>query len=226
LLILSVGTTPAPFIQTTDETSIPLALVGKTEIALIIGTGPSRQVAIASTSTGRIVRRLPGIDGATVTRLASSPDGRILYYGDAGKIWSVAATGGESRLIRDGDSVAVDPGGRYLIIQVNEDSGVKLVHVPLDGTPERALDFPGVRLTDMPLMPNAIREDGAILKAISLRDSFFFGAALLNPETGSVERISVPPDMDVFHLGWTPDGEILISAHLMKSILWRFTPVN
>jgi hypothetical protein len=190
-------------------------------VAFVIGSGDTRQVAVASITDGRIVRRVAGIDGHSVASIAPSPDGKTLYFVTAGKVWSVPAVGGEAKFIRDGDSVAADPNGRYLVVQLNEADAIRLVHVPLDGQPERPLSFPGVPFAQVPITPNAIRGDGAIVK--SLGTSWFWELGVLHPDTGKVDRLPLP-ELDVHYPGWTSNGDIVVSTFPIQSSLWRFTP--
>jgi hypothetical protein len=226
LVAVKDGGEAVPFVQTNEETSSPVALVGRDEVAFIVGSGTTRQLAIASIISGQIVRRLSGVDAANVARLASSPDGRTLYFVVSGKIWSMPSAGGEPRFIRDGDSVAVDPHGQYLVVQLNEDNGVRLVRKPFDGTPETPLNFPGVRLVQMPLAPNAVATDGTIVKVVSSSNSSFWSAAVLHPDTGKADRIVIPPGRDVWATGVAPDGGIVVSAYPVRSTLWRFKPAS
>ncbi len=58
LVVARPGEDPTPFAQTTEETSGPVAIIGKDEVAFVIGSGTSRKVAAASASDGRVIRRL------------------------------------------------------------------------------------------------------------------------------------------------------------------------
>jgi hypothetical protein len=51
--------------------------------------------------------------------------------------------GGEPRKVRAGCYVAVDPAGRYLLVQVSENPIIRLIQVPLDGGAERELPRTG-----------------------------------------------------------------------------------
>lgn len=224
LVVAKPGEDPFPFAQTTEETSGPVTMIGKDEVAFVIGSGPSRKVAIASAADGRLIRRLAQIDGAIIQELASSPDSKTLYYAATGKIWATPSNGeGEPRLIRDGDSFAVDPAGKYVVVQLNEKDSVRLVRVFLDGTPEQPLIFPGVRLASIPIAANAVRADGVILKSLAV-SSWDWAAGLLHPGTGKVERISLRSSLDVHYPTWSSDGRILLFGYLSEGTLWRFKP--
>jgi hypothetical protein len=225
LLIGKPGTDPMPFLQTSEETSGPVAMVGKDELAFVIGKRAQRKVAlgIASISDGRIQRRLSKVDAVDIGALAASPDGQTLYYTLNGRLWSVPASDGEPRMIRQGvGSFAVDPQGKYLVVEVYEKDGNRLVRVPLDGRTETPLSFPGVRLAYQ-LTTNAIRSDGAIVSPLAV-SSFNWALGLLHPDTGKVERLAIDPSFDVHQPGFLPDGRILVAGYGFKSTLWRFTP--
>lgn len=65
---------PQPFVQTTEETSGPVVMVGSSEVAFLLGAGPAAQLAIASAADGRIVR---GWRRPTVHRFRRSPPRRM-----------------------------------------------------------------------------------------------------------------------------------------------------
>jgi hypothetical protein len=182
-----------------------------------------RQIAIASVSDGRILRRLTKVT-SEVSVLAASPDGQTLYYIANRQLWSVPAADGEPRMMRRADSVAVDPHGKYLIVELWEKDGGHLVRVPLDGKPDTPLSFPGVRLAAA-LTPNAIRADGAILSSLAV-SNFTWGLGLLHPDTGKTEQIPLDPSFDVHQPGFLPDGRIQVAGYGSNGALWRFKPIQ
>jgi hypothetical protein len=217
---------PTLFVQTTEETSGPVTMVGSSEVAFLAGSGPARKLAIASVADGRIVRRLEKADGPSIQALAASPDGQTLYYAAAGKIWAIASNNGQPRLIREGDSVAADPRGQYLIVQLNEKDNVRLVRVAPDGGSEQSLSFPGVRLAPVLMPSNAIRADGAILMTANASDSWFWYTAVLNPGTGKAQRITLPSFLDAIYPGWTAEGKILTFGAQTHAAIWRLRPAS
>jgi hypothetical protein len=226
LEIGKTGTDPTPFLQTSEETSGPLALIGTDELAFVIGSGASRKFAIASITDGRIVRRLEKVKVSGIGSLAASPDERMLYYVADRQVWGVPAADGEPRMLRQAaDAIAIDPQGKYLIVELNEKNGSRLIRFPLNGEPETALSFPGARLAfgTSGITPNAIRSDGAILTPLAI-GGFNWALGLLHPETGKFERIAIDPSFDVHEPGFLPDGRILVAGYRSNSSLWRFTP--
>ena len=180
-------------------------------------------IAIAAVPEGRIVRRLPETQGPGLTSMAASPDGKTIYYSRDGKIWTIPATGGSPRKLTDGDSIAVDPNGREVIVQRQEKDGVHLFRFSVDSAAERAIPLTGgMKLFPFPLSPNAVSADGRILLSAFSVDSWFQGLAVLNPATGKVERLPAPYSGDIFAPGWTKDGRILAAGFPMRSSIWRF----
>lgn len=130
LMVIEPGRDPVPLANTAEETATPATAVGLSEVAfMIVETKPKphREVAIASLLTGRIIRRV-AFDKGEITSLAATPDGKMLYCAANGVIWSVPSTSGEPRKIRTGDPVAVDPEGKYLLVQVIENPATRLVN--------------------------------------------------------------------------------------------------
>ena len=195
-------------------------MAGSSEVAFLAGSGGARRLAIASLVDGRIVRRLERADGPSIQALASSPDGQTLYYAAAGKIWAIPSHDGPPKLICEGDSVAADPRGQHLIVQLNEKGTVRLIRVPRAGGPEHPLSFPGVRLAAILMPSNAVRADGAILKTASASDKWNWYVAVLNPDTGTAKRITLP-SLDAQFPGWTADGKILTFNAQTHSAIWR-----
>jgi hypothetical protein len=103
------------------------------------GTGSDQTIVIASARDGRAIRRLQGMKGEYVTRLAASADGKTLYCttskysAGGGNVWAIPAADGTPRKICAGDGVAVDPSGRDLIVNLIEKTGIRLVRVPISG---------------------------------------------------------------------------------------------
>ncbi len=222
--IAKPGESAFPFLQTTEETAVPAAPLRDDQFTFIIGSGMTRRIAVASVNDGRIIRRLEKIDGAGVNFLASSPDGRTIYYQSGKNIWSVPSADGEPHLIRPGDSMAVDPGGKYLIVQLTEKETVRFVRVPLDGGAETQLSFPEVHLANS-ITGNAIRSDGAIIATLAFGD-FNWGLGLLHPDTGKMDRIAVDPSFDVHWPTFLPDGSIRVAGFGFNATMWRFRPTD
>ena len=224
VMAIAPGQDASPFLGTAEETDGPLALLGKDRVALTIGTGASRTVAIASIATGQLVRRLPGLNPGSV---AGSPDGKTLYYVASSAVWAVPSGGGQPRRIRNGDGVAVDPGGRYLLVEVDDTNQVRLFRVPLSGGPEQeiAVHSPLRLAAGVHLTSNAVGADGRIVVTVAPPSSWFWPAAILDPRTGKLEVLPPGTSYDMKG-GWSGDGHIVYYAMGLQSTLWRFRPVS
>jgi len=223
LLAAATGKEPVPLVDTREETTPPVTLVGQREVALLIGTPPDRSIAIVSLADGRIVRRLKGARGANFQNLAASSDGRTLYYAAGGAIWALPSTDGEPRKVHAGDGVAVSPQGQDLIIKLSEKDGVRLVRLPASGGQEQPIPYRSqFRLTANALAPNAVGRDGRILLEVTSADSWFFSVGVLDPRTGRLDKVPVNYDGDIFMPGWTADGRIAAMGMAMRANLWRF----
>ncbi len=200
-----------------------MAVVPDRQVAFVFGRPPAQTIAVASLADGRMVRRLERVRGVGIQGLASSADGKTLYYVADGTVWAIPASDGEPRKIRAGDGVVVDAGRQELLIKLHEKQGIRLVRVPIARGAERAISLPGdLRLTRAPFSPNAVGKDGRIALQGSTRDSWFWRPALLDPETGKLERIPIAYEADFDFPGWTSDGRIVRFALPIRSTLWRF----
>ena len=155
----------------------------------------------------------------------ASPDGRTLYYVDAGNLFSISAEGGTPKKLRAANGVAVDARMPVpaLIVSVNEASGVKLYRLPLSGAAEESVLFVGaLRLAPIPLSGGAVGPDGRIAVTITPADSWFRGIGILDPITATLERVNVSFDGDVQSPAWGRDGSLLAMGVSMRASLWRF----
>ena len=224
LLAVTPRQDPIPWLDTREETASPAALVGTLEVAFLLGTPPEQTIAVASIADGRIVRRLKGAKGVAITSLAASPDGKTLYYTASGTVWAIPSADGDPRKIHAGDAVAADPRGPDLIVKLQEKEGIRLVRIPLSGGQEQPIPVQGeFRLTPLALSPSAVGKDGRIVLGVSVRDSWYWPPAILDPATGKVERIPMY-EADYDFPGWTSDGRIMAVALPVRSGIWRFRP--
>ena len=187
-----------------------------------LGAPPS--LVLASIEEGRILRRLPGTEGAAPQDLAASADGRTVYYPDRGNLWSIDVDGNAPpRKLVAGHGVAAFPDGTELLVQRNGMNGVDLYRVPVTGGHELRIPLQGnLRLAPVPLAGRAIGLDGRVVVTVAARDSWRWGPAFLDPLTGAVERIPVVFDGDVQSAGWA-DGENLVGLGVsLRTELWRF----
>ena len=224
VMTVAPGKEPSPFLGTAEETDGPLALVGGDRVALMLGTGADRAIAIASIATGQLLHRLPGLHPKS---LAGSPDGTTIYYVASNAVWAVPAGGGRARRIHAGAAVAADPGGRYLIVEVDDTSRAHLIRVPLDGGAESEIAVTSALrvAAGSSLSSNAVGVDGRIVVQVAPPSSWFWPAAILDPKTGKLDVL--PPGVSYdMRGGWSSDGHVVYYSLGLESTLWRFRPVT
>jgi hypothetical protein len=225
LLVVAPGQAAIPFLDTTEETGRPMALIGTDRIAFGIGSGDAKRIAIASVRDGRILRRLDQFPARAMTAMAASHDGQTLYVVESGQIWSLPVSGGERRRIHAGDGVAVAANGTSLLVQVLESSRVRWIRTGLDGTTEEPIRVQGDwRFARNPISPGAVGPGGRMVLPITVKGSWFWTAAVFDPETGEVRRVPLPLRADVPSPAWTADGRIIAATYSVRSSLWRFRP--
>jgi hypothetical protein len=213
------------FLDAAEQATPPVAVIGDRLAFLSGSVGKPPLITIASQADGRIVKRLEASSGASPQSLAASPDGRTLYYIDAGSLFTIDLEGGPSRKLRAASGMAVDlhtlPPS--LVVQVSERDGARLCRTDLAGAGEIPIPFQGVlRLTGLPLSAGAVGADGRIAVTVSSADSWFREAALLDPVSGAVSKIPVAFEGDIFYPTWTRDGSLLGTGVSIRSSLWRF----
>ncbi len=224
LVAVQLGKDATPLIDTLEETAAPVTPAGENEIAFMIGPAGRRTVAIAGIGDRRIRRRLRRAVGDVVS-LASSPDGKTLYYTASGAVWAIPATDGEPRKVCAGDAVVVDPETGDLIVKLDEKGAYRLIRKPANGGPEQPFPIHGDhRLPFGSLAPNAIGKGRSILLNMFPADSWFYHVVLLDPKTGQVKRIPLDHPGDMYYPGWTPDGRVIVLTDLHNPTIWRFRP--
>ncbi len=225
LLVVRTGKDSRPLVDIREDTGLPAARLGNNVIAFVVGRPTEQTIAIAS-EDGRIQRRLNGVKAEDIHSLTASPDGQTLYYVASGTIWAIPATDGEPKKIDAGDAVAIEPGGDALVIQRNLHDGVRFIRFPLSGN-ETAQEISirgDLRPARTPIVGNAVGRDGRIVVTVPSRDSWFWGPALLDPKTGTLEKIPVNYEGDIVPTTWG-SGDYLLGMGLhVKVELWRFRP--
>jgi hypothetical protein len=221
LVVVEAGKNPVPVVATAEATSAPVTAAGPGEIAFLIGPEPRRTIAMAALSNGRVTRRIP-FDKGSISALASSSDGKILYCAAGGNIWSIPVMGGEPKKLRAGDYVAVDPSGAALLVEVYENPVIRLIQVPLNGAPEREVPRNGPLRPAFQISPNAVGRDGRILMPLGT-STWYWPPGVIDPRTGEVTRIPVDFTSDIHALGWAPDGKVMALSLGFNSRIWKFT---
>jgi dipeptidyl aminopeptidase/acylaminoacyl peptidase len=112
------------------------------------------------------------------------------------QVWSVATTGGASKLLGDGDAPAIAPDGRRVAFT----SDGALMVAPIDGsTPARRLFFDRGQDSDLHWSP-----DGSALAFVSTRSDHSFIGIYRNDAT-PVEFLAPATSQDIMPR-WSPDG--------------------
>jgi predicted Ser/Thr protein kinase len=216
----------APLVNTTEETAGPVAPVGESEVAFLVGPEPRRTIALATVRNGRITRRI-GFDHGTINSLAATPDGKLLLCSAGGAVWQIPLAGGEPKRLRAGNAIALDAAGQNLFVQVIESPRTRLVRVPLQGGAEQEVPVqePFHLSTNM-IGPNAVGRNGQLLAPMLSPDAWSSPPYLVDLATGKVKRLPVEgfDFADYRFLGWGRDGEIVAAAFELRSAIWKFAP--
>ncbi len=201
-----------------------MALVGRDRVAFMLGSPPDQVLALASTSDGRIERRLEFISASDIESVAGSPDGRTLYFAASGQVVALDLETDALSDLHPGAAVTIDPGGEYAVVALVEQDVIRLVKVLLaDKRVEEIPNRSEFTFANDPLTPNAIARDGRIAVRIAQSDSWFWPTGILDPATGRIEQAwpDIDADMDA---GWDEDGRLIGVARYTNSRLWRFVP--
>jgi hypothetical protein len=228
VMVVEPGKPLAALAATSEETNFPATMLGPERVALVVGSGTARRVAIVAVATGNIISSIEGVDGAAVQSLAGSRDGKTLFYSADGAVWAMPVDGGKAQKIGPGHSVSADPDGHYLVVKRRETKRVSLVRVPwpLGTGDEREIRVQDgdLRLVDDWSVPNAIGPGGRLVVRVASKSSWYYPAAVLDPQTGRLEPLDAAFDCDMLGPAWTSDGQIVTTALSFESTLWRFRP--
>jgi len=207
-----------------EPTAPPIAIAGTDQVACLIGGDTNRAIALINTTNRSIAQRIPFNKG-TVTSLASSPDGNILYCAADGEIWQIPVSTGIPKHIRSGKFVAADRDGRYLIVQTVEAAGSRLYRVPLDGGKEKEilLNGPFGLNVQCGINSQALRGN-RLLVSLAVPNSWFYAPGWVDITTGLMTRIQLDYVGDIQYLGWTDDGQVVAAGQDFRSTLWKFQP--
>ncbi len=230
LLVAQAGKDPVPLLeQDKGETAPPVARVGERRLAFLAGSGKDRQLRIGELEEDQVslVGTVKGVPGYGLTGLASSPDGKTLYYVHTSQVWEVPTDSSRPpQKVEAGDGVAVHPETGALLIQRFEPTGVRLYRLPRPGGPLKEIKVgPGpLRLAPSLIGARAVDRRGRVLVASASKVSWFWRAAVLDPESGALEPVRVDFEGDIYLANWARDGKILGVGYTYKSELWRLTP--
>jgi len=222
VLIGQPGSEFRPLLQTSEEITSPLAPAGPDAVALLVGASGHRRIALASVANGQILRELPIPPGEEPRGLAVSPDRTTLYYAQGGGVYSLSGSGPPKR-IAEGDTITLDPSGRYLYAKQFGRDPIRLVRIDTaSGREEEVRLPPAPRLTEVGLSPTAVDAKGRILLDTTSPLTWFYRAAILDTATGKMTLIPLSVFGDSLAPGWTPDGKIVAAGAGLSATLWRY----
>jgi eukaryotic-like serine/threonine-protein kinase len=207
-------------LQTTEETTSPLAPAGSDAVAMLVGGSGHRRIALASIANGRILREVQ-IPPSELRGLAVSPDRTTFYYAQGGLVYAQA--GGQPKRLAEGDTIALEPAGRYLYAKQMGYNPIRLVRIDTGSGREEEVQFPtSPRISAVELSPTAVDVRGRILLDTTSPSTWFYRAAVLDPAQGKLTVIPLSFSGDSMAPGWTPDGKIVSAGAGLTGSLWRY----
>jgi hypothetical protein len=210
------------FAGTQDDANGPMARLNEREFAYIGGTGDQSMITVASAEDGRLIRRLEGSRGRAFSRLAVSADRRTIYFVAGSQVWSIPAAGGDAREFAAASGITVDPLGRFVLLQREDDRGLQLVRRAADGTETDVMLPPGISLVRNSLWPTALKADGRLALVVERVDSWFWQPVVLQMGTGVATTLPFQYAGDVdSDVSWD-DERITALTRRMDGALWRF----
>ena len=227
LKVFSASVGSRNLLESPEESSVPAARVGADSVAFLSASANAWHIGIATLREGRIVKRF-AFDASSVDSIAATPDGNRLYFCDHGQVWWIATNGDEGAkpvALTGGDSIAIDPAGKYLYIKRTVSGHRELARMSLDGgNPEVLAIPPEYVISDDELSPAAVDAEGRILFEVDLADSWYEHVAMLDPARKTFAVIPSGFDGDVWTPGWESDGRIAAIGARIDSTLWRYRP--
>jgi serine/threonine protein kinase len=226
LKVFRAGVGERNLLESPEESSSPAARIGADSVAFLLAVHDAPRIAIATLRDGRIVKRF-SFDAASVESIAVTPDGNRLYFCDHGKVWWTDTKGEEQKpvLVTDGDSIAIDPAGKYLYINRTQKGLRELARMPLTGGQAEVLAIPvEYTISDNALSPAAVDAQGRILFEVDSADSWFEHVAMIDTSRKTFKVVPTGFSGDVWMPGWESDGRIAAVGARLDSTLWRYTP--
>jgi hypothetical protein len=221
VLIGRPGSELRPLLQTSEETTSPLAPAGSDAVAMLVGSSGHRRIALASIAHGRILREVQ-IPPGELRGLAVSPDLTTYYYAQGGVIYAQSGDGSPRRLA-EGDTIALDPTGRYLYAKQMEFNPIRLIRIDTaSGGVEQVPLPPSPRIAAVELSPTAVDARGRILLDTTSPSMWFYQAAVLDTAQRKLTVIPLAVTGDSMAPGWTPDGKIVSAGAGLTGSLWRY----
>jgi eukaryotic-like serine/threonine-protein kinase len=227
LKVFRVGSGSQDLLESSEESSGPVAKVGSDSVAFLVGSPGRQNIAIAKLRDGRILKRFR-FDASAVRSIAVTPDGSKLYFCDGNVVWSIATFGDDGAKpipIAKGASATIDPAGKNLYIIRTQTVPRPLVRMPLDGGPVETLTIPAqYTISDSPLSEDAVDASGRVVFEVDSPDSWFEQIAMLDPARKTFTVIKTGFSGDMWHPAWEADGRIAAVGDGLESTLWRYRP--
>jgi hypothetical protein len=220
-MIFEAGKDPVSLVNTAEETAAPVAAMGPSEVAFLIGPEPRRTIAVAAVASGRITRRIH-FDKGAIKSLVSAPDGKTLYCVAGGMVWAIPRSG-EPTKIRAGDAVSIDPGGLALLVQEIQAPASRLVRMSLNGTAEQEIPREGSLAPAGRINAGSMGKDGRILSPLE-GSAWLWVPGLIDSVTGRSTPIPVDYITDFHSIAWAPDGRVVAVGLDLRATMWRFQP--
>ena len=223
LVVIEDGKEPAPLLSISEPVEAPATPAGPGLLAFLVQANGKQEIGIASLASGRLARRIP-FDKGAIQAMTASPDGKTLYCAADHMVWSVPASGGPPVRMRGGDTVTIDPDGKFLVVFASELTKVRLFQVPLNGGVEREIVPQGDAPPVATVSDRAISRDGRMLVVASSPGSWFWTPFVMDLATGRMTPVPTDKLGDYYRPTWTPEGEVYAVVAGMSSAVWKFTP--
>ncbi len=217
------GKPPVPLLNTSEQTATPATIAGPGTLAFLVGDPGKQEIAIGAPANRRITARLPFYKGVIVA-MTASPDGKTIYCVADHAIWAVPSAGGPPVRIHDGDSVTIDPEGKFLVAITDLAARLQVYKIPLDGGAASEIVLQGDLRPTQFLGPHGVSRDGRLLIPLASAESWYYLPGVIELSTGRASLIPTDSPGDYRSMNWTPDGQIMAIAAPFRSSIWKFSP--
>jgi Tol biopolymer transport system component len=217
------GKPPAPLFNTSEQTGTPATMAGPGTLAFLVGDPGKQEIAVGSVATRRITTRIP-FDKGVIVEMTSSPDGKTLYCVADHGIWAVRSAGGAPVRIHDGDSVTIDPDGKFLVAITGIAAKLQVYKVPLDGGAPIEIVLQGDLRPTQFLGPHGVSRDGRLLTPLASASSWYYLPGVIDVASGRAALVPTDVPGDYRSMTWTADGQIIAIAAPFRSSVWKFSP--
>ncbi len=225
-------TSPEGALRPLLDSSIPVgppAVLAGSRVAFLSGAqGGASMIALTDPADGRLLGKIPLPSGAVPRSLAAARDGSGVLFPDAGTIWLMNLGNGSVKKICPGDGVAVHPDGQRILVQRNENDGIRLYLVPLAGGAETAIEMKGQnsKLAPATLSGTAINTLEQVSLIVETAGRGYWTPGLLDLASGKLTSIPLRFEGDIVSLGWTRSNDLAAMGVGQLGQLWRFHPLG